>query len=153
MNILVERIPEEGSHYDGEESSKIMALEGDSFVKVRGDIRYQLYVQHLAHDLIIRGSLSLDVDLCCARCSEFFSTTVTDSDFLRAYPVTPECDSVDITEDVREALLLCIAEYPVCGETCNGLCAQCGKNLNNGACECESGENPDAWQALEKLDL
>ena len=153
MIIMVARIPEEGATYNGSDPGKIMDLENEAFVRVEGDVQYGLYAQHVSEELIVRGSLSVPLGLRCTRCSEFFSTTVTDSDFLRAYPASEDTDSVDITPDMREDLLLHIPSFPVCSEECKGLCAQCGVDLNKGACTCENGDQPNPWSALDDLEL
>ena len=46
-------------------------------------------------------------------------------------------ETIDISEDVRQALILEIPMWPLCSETCEGLCLQCGTELNAGACSCE----------------
>ena len=153
MKIWISRIPEEGSHYDGDDPGAILELENDPFTKVAGDVHYALDAQHVSDELIVRGTLSAEMDLKCARCSDFFSTTVVDSGFLRAYPASKETDSVDITEDMREDFLLHIPGFPVCSEECKGLCAQCGANLNKGVCACTSEDRPNPWSALNSLDL
>ncbi len=153
MKVLIARIPEEGSHLEGEDPAAILEIENESFSKVTGDVRYALYAQHVSEELIVRGTLSVDVDLKCTRCSEFFSTTVTDSDFLRAYPASEDTESVEITLDMRENLLLHIPTFPVCGEGCKGLCTQCGADLNKSSCECKEGQRPNPWLALDNLDL
>ncbi|MCF7849339.1 MAG: DUF177 domain-containing protein [Kiritimatiellales bacterium] len=153
MNILIARIPEEGMHFDGDDPAEIMGLENDPFIKVQGDVVYSLYAQHVSEELVVRGKFAVDVALKCARCSEFFSTTVSDSDFLRAYPASKDADQIDITEDIREALLLNMPGFAVCSESCKGLCVQCGKNLNEGPCACEKSGGLDAWQALDNLNL
>jgi len=78
---------------------------------------------------------------------------VSDSDFLRAYPASKDADQLDITADIREALLLSMPGFNVCSESCKGLCVQCGKNLNEGPCACEQSGGLDAWQALDNLNL
>ena len=153
MKILVERIPEEGSHFDGRAPAALLALEDEAFIQVEDDVAYTFYVQQVSEELIVRGMLSVPLALQCTRCAEFFSTTVTDSDFLRAYPVSRETDSVDITPDMREDLLLHIPPFPICGEECKGLCAQCGADLNKNSCDCESGDQPSPWSALDGLEL
>lgn len=153
MKIMVARIPEEGSTYNGSDPGAIMELGDDPFVKVEGDVQYVLYAQCVSEELIVRGTLSVDLGLKCIRCSEFFSTTVTDSDFLRVYPASEDTDSVEISPDMREDLLLHIPTFPVCSEGCKGLCAQCGADLNKGSCDCKAGEGPNPWEALDNLDL
>jgi len=153
MKIMVARIPEEGSQLEGVDPGAIMEMDGNPSIKAIGDVRYELYVQQVSEELMVRGTLRLDLDLKCARCSEFFSTTVADSDFVRAYPASKDTESVDITMDMREDLLLHIPVFPVCGEGCKGLCAQCGADLNKGSCDCETQERPNPWSALDNLDL
>ena len=153
MKILVERIPEEGSHYNGSDPASTLSLDDDAFIRAEGDVEYALYAQQVSEELIVRGTLSIPLALQCTRCSEFFSTTVTDSDFLRAYPASEDTESVEITLDMRENLLLHIPTFPVCGEGCKGLCTQCGADLNKSSCECKEGQRPNPWLALDNLDL
>jgi uncharacterized protein len=46
-------------------------------------------------------------------------------------------ETLDISEDARQALILEIPMWSLCSETCEGLCPQCGTELNAGACSCE----------------
>jgi len=153
MKILVARIPEEGSHYEGNDPGSIMGVERDPLIKEFGDVDYKLYAQRVSGDLVVRGTLSTLVEMRCARCSEFFSTTVAVSDFLRAYPAPDGTDSVDITEDMREEILLHVPGFAVCSEECKGRCSQCGANLNDGPCECKKDNGPNPFSALDGLSL
>ncbi len=153
MKILVARIPEEGSSFEGDDPGSVMQVEGDTFIRESGDVHYSLYVQHVCEELVVRGNLSVELGLQCARCSDFFSTTVGVSDFLRAYPAPDGTDSVDITEDLREDILLNVPGFPVCSEGCKGVCAQCGADLNKSSCECETEDGPNPWTALDGLNL
>lgn len=153
MKILVARIPEEGSNYEGDESGSIIEAEREQFIQNPQDVHYILYAQRVSDELIVRGTLGVDVDLQCARCSEFFSTTVAVSDFLRAYPAPKGIDSVDITEDLREEILLHVPGFSVCSVDCKGMCPQCGVDLNKGSCECKTENGPTPWSALDNLSL
>ncbi len=153
MKILVARIPEEGSRYEGSDPGTILQVEDDPVIKTFGDVDYRLYVQRVSGELVVSGTLSTAVEMRCARCSEFFSTTVAVSDFLRAYPAPDGTDSVDITEDLREEILLHVPGFAVCGEDCKGMCPQCGANLNEGPCECKMDDGPNPFSALDGLSL
>jgi uncharacterized protein len=37
---------------------------------------------------------------------------------------------------LREHVILSAPMQPLCSDDCLGLCAQCGKNLNAGRCQC-----------------
>ena len=68
----------------------------------------------------------------CARCLEGFGRPYG-SQFHLDYEVDGKLD-LDITDDVRQEILL---SYPVrflCREDCRGLCPQCGTNLNERSC-------------------
>jgi len=155
VKILLARIPAEGSHYEGSDPASILELEGEPRVRVEGEVEYHFYAQRVSGELIVRGSMEVSVALQCARCAEFFSTTVTVSDFLRAYSASKDVDSVDITEDMREDLLLYISTFPVCRDGgCKGLCVQCGKDLNKDSCSCGvEDDTPNPWFALDNLNL
>ena len=153
MKIMVARIPEEGSNYDGDEPGSIIQVEQELFIQNPQDVHYALYAQRVSDELVVRGVVDVEVDLQCARCSEFFSTTVSVSDFLRAYPAPDGTDSVDITDDLREEILLHVPGFPVCSEGCEGVCPLCGVDLNKGSCTCKTEDGPNAWSALDGLDL
>lgn len=58
---------------------------------------------------------------------------------------------IDITDDVRQYILLAIPIKLLCKEDCKGLCPRCGKNLNEGNCNCEIDTIDPRWEALSKL--
>ncbi|MFC1650770.1 DUF177 domain-containing protein [Candidatus Latescibacterota bacterium] len=60
-------------------------------------------------------------------------------------------DSIDISENVHDALLLAVPLKPVCKDDCKGLCTQCGANLNISDCSCAKNNTDSRWQALSKL--
>lgn len=44
--------------------------------------------------------------------------------------------TIDLKEDVRQSLFLSVPAKSLCRADCQGLCPQCGKNLNEGPCSC-----------------
>jgi len=153
MIIHVDKIPEQGLRLEGEEPSELLALEQSAEFHPAGPLTYDLYTQLVDGMLIVRGSLSAEMKGCCARCTQIFSTTVTDSGFLRDYSDLGEVDEVDVTEGLREAVILELPHFPLCDEGCKGLCFQCGKDLNAGPCGCSGGDKIGAWEALDNLKL
>lgn len=153
MIIELEKIPEQGLRYTGQEPGEILGLDEDPVFSSAGPIRYQLYAQIVDEMLIVRGTVSAEIRAECARCTQIFSTTVVDSGFLRDYSEILGVEKLDITESLREAIILELPHFPLCDEDCKGLCARCGKNLNDGPCECAVGDKPGAWGALDNLKL
>src|SRR5687767_11354311 len=67
-----------------------------------------------------------------------------------SYAVAPDATEVDVTRAVREELMLAAPRYAVCREDCKGICPQCGKDLNAGACGCAPVTDA-RWQPLKAL--
>jgi uncharacterized protein len=56
---------------------------------------------------------------------------------------------LDLRPTVREQWLLNVPTYAVCREECRGLCPTCGKDLNEGACDCPQSHDA-RWDALRR---
>jgi uncharacterized protein len=57
---------------------------------------------------------------------------------------------LDLTEAIRQRVLLEIPMVTLCREDCAGLCSQCGHNLNLGPCDCKP-EVDTRFSVLQKL--
>lgn len=58
---------------------------------------------------------------------------------------------LDLSEAVREEVILAIDPYVVCDPECRGLCPRCGANLNEEECGCTDEELDPRWEALRAL--
>jgi uncharacterized protein len=114
--------------------------------------------------------LSTEVELTCCRClcqfhqpleikfEEEFLPTV---DIVNGAPLPPpeepsaftidEHHTLDIGEAVRQYAVMAIPIKTLCDENCAGLCQSCGKNLNQGKCDCPAQEADLRWSALTRL--
>ncbi len=82
-----------------------------------------------------------------------FDASVDEPDGERGvFPLDREAAVLDLSEQLREEVLLSAPEYPVCRDSCPGLCPRCGAELEDGgSCEC-GGEEPDPrWNVLREL--
>jgi uncharacterized protein len=59
----------------------------------------------------------------------------------------PHARELDLRPALRELWLLAAPGYALCDEACKGLCPTCGKNLNEGACDCPPVRD-SRWGAL-----
>jgi uncharacterized protein len=60
---------------------------------------------------------------------------------------------IDLDPIVREQILLALPGYPVCGESCRGLCTVCGANLNERECGCDRHVPDPRWAGLKDVKL
>jgi uncharacterized protein len=61
--------------------------------------------------------------------------------------------TIDLDPIVREQVLLALPMSVVCREDCQGLCAQCGQNLNEKKCGCEQRVIDPRLAALKDIKL
>lgn len=66
---------------------------------------------------------------------------------------TYENGEVDVAELLREQVLLEIPITPLCKADCKGLCQSCGKDLNEGACDCRPQQGDPRLAALARFKL
>ena len=64
-----------------------------------------------------------------------------------------ENGGLELEDILRERVLLALPMQRICSETCQGICPVCGKNRNDGACECKPDTTDDRWGALRKLHI
>ena len=72
------------------------------------------------------------MDLTCGRCLAVIGQPY-DGHFDLDYSVKGQV-SLDVTDDIRQEVLLSYPFRFLCREDCPGLCPQCGVNLNEGLC-------------------
>jgi len=94
----------------------LLEMENEASVRNIGDVAYDLTAERLQQEVLIRGQVEAPMELECVRSGLFFSTIVRDSAFLRDYSIGDLKGDLDITEDVREAVVIEIPAYPVSPE-------------------------------------
>ena len=131
MKIQVNRVPEEGLKEHASYNPATLDME-------RWDIRLpepfevDARVTKADTELIVDVDIHCPLRMSCSRCLEEFDRVVA-PEALFTYQVKPT-DVVDITDDVRQEILLAFPMVPVCRPDCKGLCSVCGQNLNTGSC-------------------
>ena len=145
---------------NGTESSDILDINAAPEapeMKAVSDIRYDLYAAKTGQDLLVTGKASFDLETLCSRCMKQIVVPVTAEKITLFFEKVPE-QEVELTDDIRDELLLALPDYIRCSDDCRGLCPRCGANLNDGDCGCSSEdeeeelppeENP--WSALDQL--
>ena len=125
------------------------------------------YITDNAGYMRLKLSVTLPYNTVCARCAcdvsgdfeiDFERTVVPEGmvddveekeeDF-----VVVENGMLDIDEQLSEILLLDFPTRVLCKEDCKGLCQKCGKDLNDGPCDCPTKElNPAFAKILSMFD-
>lgn len=153
--VDIPRLASEGEHFTGDLAPEALDYgENDAGIAPEGPLHYDLHVQRLDSELLVRGSTAQTVRATCSRCGEPFLLTAREDDFLQSFQIIGANDCIDLTPALREGIILALPTYPLCSADCKGLCVHCCHNLNKGKCSCGGSDEPNApWAALEQLNL
>ena len=153
MIIEIPKLDPAGEQFTGVEPAEMLGLGPKDPIQAEGPVTYDIFAQLLGHELVVQGSLIAELAAICGRCAEIFSTKLMISDFLRALEISAGQEAINLTDDIREEVLLHLPHYPVCRPDCKGLCPQCGHNLNDGSCGCAVSQSDARWSGLDSLKL
>jgi uncharacterized protein len=142
----------------------------DQGVRLDGDVAGSLRLHRTNQGILADGTVVAPVQLQCDRCLTDYATTLTFPLREQFYPTVdvntgvplprdPEemafpidhNHQLDLREAIRQNLLLALPMQSVCREECAGLCPQCGKNLNEGPCDCTPEVEDARLDALRAL--
>ena len=113
--------------------------------------------------LVLEAQVDAEVKTACARClKEIVLPVAFDFDetlVLSGQETDADADSViffegkeiDVGEIVINNLLLNISSKYLCRDDCKGICPKCGKNLNEGSCDCDFFEIDPRWEKLKNF--
>jgi uncharacterized protein len=136
----------------------------DSGVTPHSPLQIHVEAQQAGPDVVVRGTLKGEFELECRRCLApvvagieetigllYRAGTEPDADEPADVLPLPRGAELELTEAVREHVLLAVPRYVICRKDCQGICPECGANLNEAACGCEKEEVDDRWAPLRRL--
>lgn len=91
-------------------------------------------------DASVKHSISVEKSLATATESEESDTILLVPDM-----------KLDLDEFIYAEVCLSLPMKHLCKETCKGICSKCGKNLNDGKCDCPEKEIDPRLAALAEL--
>ncbi len=147
MKVHVLQIPVDGKRYEGEESSDVLEL-NDQHVRPVAPITYALDVGISEGGLWAHGSVSTEVECNCMRCLEKFRRPLEVPNFAVQIELEGK-EMVDLTEYMREDILLALPAHPYCDW--NGV-KHCKATFSDTAAEPLTDQG-DAWKSLDQLKL
>ncbi len=138
-------------------------------VTLEGPVEGELVLRSIGRTVHLGGQVRAVASLVCGACLARFEYQLVvpiDEEFRRTAeapaPARPELaaedflipaepgDVIDLTEVVRQSLILALPIAPRCREDCRGLCPQCGADLNRGPCACQEREPDPRLAALRR---
>lgn len=128
---------------------------------LEGDVLLDFAVANVGDVILLDGNVQAVFIRTCGRCTKEYKLTCIGEFKEKFYPAGTtgigaeefvfSDDLIDITQVVREGLLLAEPIQSVCSEDCKGLCPTCGVDKNAGKCSCDAHEINPKFEALRQL--
>ena len=111
-------------------------------------------VKNSAGVLLMHGTVGTTLHGVCDRCAKSFvrevefplhavlATELESEDDADEWVFLLENDCADLTDIIRTTFVLNMDTQLLCKEDCKGLCCRCGKDLNEGPCDCQPEADP-----------
>jgi uncharacterized protein len=147
-------------HFSAEPSE--IGLEAELIKPVEIDVA----LDKTTRQVYLKASLSTTGKFVCDRCTDEFELALAtkysvfylyDEESGGSLPpeevqvIGPDTVHLELSEDIRQFVMLSVPLKLLCRDDCKGLCPRCGKNWNTGRCDCKQEAADSPWQGLEKL--
>jgi len=146
MKVHLKQIPAEGLHLEGTEEREILQLE-DTQIKSIEPVSYSLDVGLSGSGLFATGKLWTSLELECVKCLRRFDYHLAIENFATQLELTG-AELVDLTDVVREDILLALPTHPHCDWDRKTVCPGPQDHV-----EKQELEGSNAWDALDELKL
>jgi uncharacterized protein len=137
MKIVVNKVPPEGLTQHASYNPSVLDMDRQD-VQLKEPFEADAFVTKADQELVVNVEIRAPLHLVCGRCLEEFTSMVTPRAVF-SYTVQPT-GTVDITDDVRQEIILAYPMIPLCKPDCKGLCRSCGQNLNVTSCSHQEQE-------------
>ena len=134
MKITINQVPAEGLYVKEEIDPAELDLETD-LIKLRSPVKLAAQVTRITNALSIDLNIRAVIFADCSRCLNEFEW-VFDKDLKLHYVLESSDVFIDLKPNIREEIILDYPIKPLCSVSCKGLCTKCGKNKNEGGCNC-----------------
>lgn len=155
LRLMLDTIEEGANSLDLKCSPEDMGLEFDG-AYFTSDVTINLKLYRQITKIHLKAMMSVDVEMECSRCLVLVPITLEATSEVQYSPLPKFAgdqlddlgigyyteEYIDITDELRESILLELPMTVLCSDDCKGLCFQCGQNLNLKKCNCSEPEIP-----------
>lgn len=174
MKINVEHIQEKPLSMHGAEPLEsfpvLVQMQDDGECRFTGPIRYDITAAREYDHIRVSGRVSTPLVLTCSRCLVDYESAV-DSSFTIVFRRGTQVEAVlegetelseqdlvsaiysgeeiDLTHEIEEQVAMDVPLKALCREECQGLCPDCGADLNQANCSCPKEKFNFKFSALK----
>lgn len=119
-----------------------LGLENVQDIHFADPIQVSFHLEKVSNTVIAHAIVKTQITSSCSRCLEPAEETLK-QDLHFTYPIEKQTDYVDLSEDIRQEIIMQLPIQLLCNDNCKGLCPQCGGNKNIQECQCKSFDDKD----------
>jgi uncharacterized protein len=147
--VCVNDLPAAGLERTGRIEYADLGIDADELASFPEPLSIRLRIAPVQAGILVTGELRGVLRMSCDRCLAPVDVAVADEEVCHHYPEVAE-PVLDLTDDIREDILLAFPQGCLCRDDCRGLCPQCGRDLNKGVCTCaDSSDLGGPWGVLD----
>lgn len=166
MDILLEAVEMEPKELQLKAAPDEIELIHD-LASMAKEVIYDVTVRRVEDEVFLNGFLDFTVRYTCARCLTEYDENyrqplnlvlqlvpeeqVPDEEQDEFVLVASNQKSYNLVRYARDLITVSLPLKPICRENCQGLCSQCGTNLNENNCDCHKERIDPRWDGLRKL--
>lgn len=156
----------EGEHsYSISEPASVYGLDSKQFLE---DLDSNVFINVQGKNYYIKVNSNTNARLTCDRCMGSYDRQCAVETIL-IYTEDPslnpdgqqddlcflaaDMDTADLSDEIRQNIIVNLPMKLLCGDSCKGLCSNCGTNLNEKQCDCKQSIEDPRWEALKKLQF
>ena len=157
LSFHIVDLPPEGVEVHGEVPFAALDIQPDAICSFPRPLGYDLTLAPLQDGVLVRGRLYGSLVRVCDRCLDPGEVEIEVPDVCHHLEQVVGT-VIDLTELLREDILLVLPQSWVCDAECRGLCPGCGQNLNDAECACAAAaraasDDRESWGALDRLHV
>jgi len=171
MHVDLNEVPRSGFSWDTVVSLPDIQADGPDGVKgidsASRPAHWQGSIERCGECFLLKAHLEAYVHRRCDRCMSAYEELLVE-DVERQYSLIerPEMDdegssiellassaTISLLDTLKEEVWLAMSPVARCSETCRGMCADCGENLNVSECSCQKDDMDHPFAALKKLNF
>jgi uncharacterized metal-binding protein YceD (DUF177 family) len=114
FKIDLRNLPEEGKDLAGTLAPAFFEHSATHDINAVSPLHYDLHVERDSRDVLVSGRLEAGFELVCGRCLQKFGQRVELDDYQTEISIEDPDATIDLTEAVREDILLALPSYPRC---------------------------------------
>ena len=159
LEVNLRHLEKQNVTLQGELSPAELDLENVDSIIHPGPLRYDLEVEKLDKSLLVQGELHTVLECECVRCLKKIDYPLDFPNWAAHLPLEGEDqvdvinDCVDLTQPIREDILLAFPQHPLCEAECKGLPKGAVAKVKKVSGAGKFDEKSSAWAELDKLKL